>query len=242
MMKEKRGMTMEKAQILIVDDEWNMRNLLRVYLTRDGFGVIEADNGQEALSKIEVETVDLVILDIMMPGLDGWQVCQEIRKTLEVPILMLTARTEIKDKVKGLNLGADDYLIKPFASEELIARVQALLRRVDQDKPEVQDSSVIIAEDIKIDGTTREVSVKDHLVELTPKEFDALFTMMNHPGRVFSREILLDQVWGLDYLGDFRTVDTHIKNVREKMRKAGLTYNPIKTVWGVGYKFMGLEQ
>jgi two-component system response regulator ResD len=228
---------MDKFKVLVVDDEWNMRNLLRVYLTKDGFEVSEAKDGFEALSKIEHDTYDLIVLDIMMPGMDGWEVCAKVRQTQNIPILMLTARTEIKDKVHGLNIGADDYLIKPFASEELVARVQALLRRTVATKLNDQQSTCIVKQGIKVDVEKREIFIMDEPIELTPKEFDLFYTLIDHPGRVYSRDVLLEQVWGSDYFGDFRTVDTHVKNVREKVRKAGLTYNPIQTVWGVGYKF-----
>jgi two-component system response regulator ResD len=173
----------------------------------------------------------------MMPGMDGWQVCEQVRKTNSVPILMLTARTEIKDKVRGLNIGADDYLVKPFAKEELIARTQALLRRTETLKQTEKSAMTIVKLGIEMDEEKREVFILDQPIELTPKEFDLFYTLLKHPGRVYSREILLAQVWGDDYFGDFRTVDTHVKNVREKIRKAGLSYNPIQTVWGVGYKF-----
>ncbi|WP_227935946.1 response regulator transcription factor [Alkalihalobacillus deserti] len=228
---------MDKFKVLVVDDEWNMRNLLRVYLTKDGFEVSEAKDGLEALSKIEHNSYDLIILDVMMPGMDGWEVCKKIRLNQNILILMLTARTEIKDKVHGLNIGADDYLVKPFASEELVARVQALLRRTETTKLNEQQSTSIVKQGIKVDLEKREILIMDEFIELTPKEFDLFFTLIDHPGRVYSRERLLEQVWDVDYFGDFRTVDTHVKNVREKVRKAGLTYNPIQTVWGVGYKF-----
>jgi two-component system response regulator ResD len=228
---------MSRFHVLVVDDEWNMRNLLRVYLTKHDFAVSEAENGNEALSKMEQHSYDLIILDVMMPGMDGWQVCEQVRKTNSVPILMLTARTEIKDKVRGLNIGADDYLVKPFAKEELIARTQALLRRTETLKQTEKSAMTIVKLGIEMDEEKREVFILDQPIELTPKEFDLFYTLLKHPGRVYSREILLAQVWGDDYFGDFRTVDTHVKNVREKIRKAGLSYNPIQTVWGVGYKF-----
>ncbi|MGJ9385397.1 response regulator transcription factor [Salipaludibacillus sp. CF4.18] len=230
---------MSRSQVLIVDDEWNMRNLLRVYLTKGDFDVIEAKDGHDALSTIQHQTFDLIILDIMMPGMDGWEVCAHIRQTSQTPILMLTARTETKDKVQGLSMGADDYLVKPFEPEELMARVKALLRRSEVTNSK---STILSIQDMKIDPEKREVLIHDQLVELTPKEFDLLYALIAHPGRVYSREVLLDQIWGNDYFGDLRTVDTHVKNVREKIRKAGLSYSPIQTVWGVGYKSKDLEE
>ncbi|SDJ12399.1 response regulator transcription factor [Alteribacillus bidgolensis] len=227
---------MSRYSILVVDDEWNMRNLLRVYLSQEEFEVTEAVNGEEALARLASRTFDLVILDLMMPGVDGWEVCARIRQTNQVPILMLTARTETKDKVQGLNLGADDYLTKPFESEELVARVNALLRRVSIDYSEHTSSDILTFQDITIDPEKREVFVHDQVVDLTPKEFDLLYVLAKRPGRVFAREVLLNQVWGDDYFGDLRTVDTHVKKVREKVRKAGAVSNPIETVWGVGYK------
>jgi two-component system response regulator ResD len=232
---------MPKIHLLVVDDEWNMRNLLRIYLTKSGFQVTEASNAHEALKLIGQFPFDLVLLDIMMPDMDGWEVCRRIRETKQMPIIMLTARTETKDKVHGLNVGADDYLVKPFEPEELIARVFALLRRSNLIEPAAVWSKVISYSDLQIDPEARQVFVKEHPIELTPKEFDLLYFLAEHPNRAYSREILLEQVWGTDYFGDIRTVDTHIKNVREKIRKAELSYTPIQTVWGVGYKFLGSD-
>lgn len=233
---------MQKIQLLVVDDEWNMRNLLRIYLTKNGFGVSEAKNGHEALLLVDQHPFDLIILDVMMPDMDGWEVCAKIRETKQTPILMLTARTETKDKVHGLNIGADDYLVKPFEPEELIARVFALLRRVNlSESADLQPKNIILPEMV-IDPEGRKILVHDHSVEFTPKEFDLLHFLAVNPGRAFSRDNLLQRIWGDDYLGDVRTVDTHIKNVREKVRKAGLTYSPIQTVWGVGYKFEGPDE
>lgn len=229
---------MNKLKILIVDDEWNMRNLLKIYLIKNGFEVIEATNGAEAIGLARNETIDLIILDIMMPGMDGWQVCKSIREFNNVPILMLTARTDTKDKVKGLQMGADDYLSKPFEPDELVARVFALIRRnsiVQQSEPDIQKQFEF--EQLIIYKEGREVRVDGRIVDLTQKEFDLFCLFAEHPKRAYTREMLLDVVWGPDYLGDVRTVDTHIKNIREKTQKAELSYNPIQTVWGVGYKF-----
>ncbi|MUG73990.1 response regulator transcription factor [Paenibacillus sp. JMULE4] len=234
-------MPMPKIHALVVDDEWNMRNLLRIYLTKSGFQVSEASNGHEALALIEQQPFDLILLDIMMSGMDGWEVCKRIRKTSQTPILMLTARTETKDKVQGLNMGADDYLVKPFEPEELIARAFALLRRSSMaDATEIRPAAIVY-QDLQIDPDARQVMVKDQMIELTPKEFDLLRFLAQNPNRAFTREICLDQVWGSDYFGDTRTVDTHVKNIREKLRATGLSYVPIQTVWGVGYKFHPVE-
>lgn len=229
---------MKKFSILIVDDEWNMRNLIKIFLTKDGFDIKEASTGTEAIGYVRNGNFDLVILDIMMPGMDGWQVCHEIREFSQVPILMLTARTDTKDKVKGLQLGADDYLAKPFEPEEMVARVHALIRRNSL----VQQSGIVKSNQIQHDNLIinldgREVRINGEFAELTQKEFDLFCLLAGHPKRVYSREMLLDIVWGTDYFGDIRSIDTHIKNIREKIQKAGLSYNPIQTVWGIGYKF-----
>ncbi|MFT8321133.1 MAG: response regulator transcription factor [Bacillus sp. (in: firmicutes)] len=232
---------MNKLQVLIVDDEWNVRNLLRIYLTKNGFEVKEAKNGYEGVQLADQYSFDLIILDIMMPDLNGWEVCQKIRESKNTPILMLSARTEIKDKVKGLTEGADDYLVKPFDPEELMARAFALLRRssISQTTP-VQKTITYL--DLTIYPEGRQVLVQEHPVEFTPKEFELLLLLTEQPRRAFERETLLEMVWGIDYFGDFRTVDTHVKNIREKVRKAGLSFNPIQTVWGVGYKFQWAEE
>jgi two-component system response regulator ResD len=233
---------MEKFHILVVDDEWNMRNLLRIFLTKNEFEVRDARNGHEALSLVANHHFDVIILDVMMPGLDGWEVCTKIRETNQTPILMLTARNETKDKVHGLTIGADDYLVKPFETEELIARVIALLRRSQISDTNVIPSKTIRHHDITIDPEGREVFIMDKLVDCTPKEFELLYVLADQSKRAFTREALLEQIWGQDYFGDIRTVDTHVKNIRDKARKVGLTYNPIQTVWGVGYKFQGLDE
>ncbi|MFA7746156.1 response regulator transcription factor [Salinicoccus roseus] len=225
-----------KSKILVVDDEWNMRNLVKIYLSKENFQVDEAVDGDEAIKMARQIPYDLMVLDIMLPDIDGWEVCKTVRKSSQVPILMLTARNDIKDRVHGLNLGADDYLIKPFAPEELVARVNVLLRRQHVEKEETNSNQLHFG-DLSIDNESREVRHKGVLVELTPKEFDILYSVASQPKRVFTREILLDKIWDNDEFRDFRAIDTHVKNIREKVRKVGLSYNPIKTVWGVGYKF-----
>lgn len=226
-----------KLQVLVVDDEWNMRNLLRIYLMKEGFEIQEASTGSEALSIIKKQAFDVILLDVMMPDMDGWQVCRKIRETSTVPVLMLTARTETKDKVQGLGLGADDYVTKPFDPEELMARIYALLRRSALTQTQTVAETRFEFPGISIQPEGRQVSVQGHALEVTQKEFDLLVTLAGKSQRVFTREELVEKVWGFDYFGEYRVVDTHIKNIREKVQKAGLFYNPIQTVWGIGYKF-----
>ncbi|MDX8362474.1 response regulator transcription factor [Cytobacillus sp. IB215316] len=230
-----------KKQILVVDDEINMRNLIKIHLSKD-YEVYEADNGLEGLSvvKRKYQMLDLLILDIMMPQLDGWEVCKEIRQNLNIsiPVLMLTARDEVADRVKGLEIGADDYLSKPFAPEELQARVNALIRRSSASRHENNYDGFLIFGDgiLTIDSTSREVRINDVLIDLTPKEFELIHLLALHPNKVYTRDILLDTVWGYNEPTELRTVDTHIKNIRVKMKKLQISFNPIKTVWGVGYR------
>lgn len=228
---------MKKLQILMVDDDWKLRNLLRIYLSKEGFDTVEAADGHEALLKIQNQSFDLVILDVMMPNMDGWQVCQSIRKTQSVLILMLTALGETKEKVQGLELGADDYLTKPFDPEELIARVHALIRRASTASSNQTENDVLNFPSLTIDRDGRQAFVHHERIELTQKEFDLFATLAINNGRVLSREQLIEKIWGYDFEGDARVVDIHIKNIREKLKKSGLTYNPIQTSWGVGYKF-----
>ncbi len=231
---------MQKKNILIVDDEWNMRNLLKHFLQKENWMIDEASSGFEALQKIKTAQFQLIILDVMMPGMDGWEVCKQIREHSNVPILLLTARNETKDKVHGLNLGADDYLTKPFDKEELVARVNALLRRVNP-ATDTKESRLAIGE-ISIDSECREVYVNDKQVSLTPKEYELFYLLAKNPNRAYSREDLLEQVWGHDFFGDSRTVDQHVKNIREKVKKMGCSFNPIQTVWGLGYKLQGMDK
>ncbi|QWU15404.1 DNA-binding response regulator, OmpR family, contains REC and winged-helix (wHTH) domain [Paenibacillus sophorae] len=228
---------MSKLQVLIVDDEWNMRNLLRIYLMKEGFQIKEASTGLEALSMVKKHSFDIILLDVMMPDMDGWQVCKAIRETETVPILMLTARTETKDKIHGLGIGADDYLTKPFDSEELLARMYSLIRRSTITQTSLPQQWVLEFPQMTIIPDAREVRIQEELIDFTPKEFDLLAVLAQSRQRAFSREELVERIWGYDYEGEVRVVDTHIKNIREKLQKAGMTYNPIQTVWGVGYKF-----
>jgi two-component system response regulator ResD len=228
---------MEKLQALVVDDEWNMRNLLRIFLAKNGFDIVEAKNGLEAVREAEVRDFDIIILDIMMPGMDGWEVCKKIRQKYNTPILMLTARTDTADKVNGFHLGADDYLVKPFETDELIARVHALIRRATVTQAKEHQSKKVEYAELVIYPEARHVEIQGKIVEYTQKEFDLLCLLAENPNRAYTRDMLLEKLWGHDFFGDARTVDTHIKNIREKAQKAGLSYNPIQTVWGVGYKF-----
>ncbi|WP_307588258.1 response regulator transcription factor [Paenibacillus wynnii] len=228
---------MSKLQVLIVDDEWNMRNLLRIYLMKEGFRIQEASTGLEALSMIKKHEFDIILLDVMMPDMDGWQVCKVVRETLTVPILMLTARTETKDKIHGLGMGADDYLTKPFEPEELLARIYSLIRRSTITQVSQPQQWVMEFPQLSILPDAREVRIQDLAVDFTQKEFDLLVVLAQSSQRAFTREELVERLWGHDYEGEIRVVDTHIKNIREKLQKAGMSYNPIQTVWGVGYKF-----
>jgi len=224
--------TFTNKKVLIVDDEEQMRELLRAYLEKTELYVEEASDGLEALKKIKSEHFDLVILDVMMPEMDGLSACIEIRKFSQVPIIMLTARSEELDRVHGLEIGADDYLVKPFSPRELIARVKALLRR-SQINNKVEEEFIKVGKLI-INPKRRNVKLEHDEIPLTPKEYDLLLFLVNHPNQVWTREQLLEQVWGYDFYGSLRTVDTHIKTLRMKLGDFG-TY--IFTIWGIGYKF-----
>jgi len=222
------------STILVVEDEESVRELVRMYLENEGFRVETASDGEEALNKVKANTPDLIVLDVMLPKFDGWTVCKEVKKTSSVPIIMLSARAEEFDRVLGLELGADDYIPKPFSPREMVARVRAVLRRAGSN-PEA-GGRVITYLDLTIDHDASRVVIRDKEVAMTPKEFELLWFLACHPGRVYSREQLLEEVWGYEYLGDARTVDTHIKRLREKLH-ANDEALYIKTVWGRGYKF-----
>ncbi|UKJ83964.1 response regulator transcription factor (plasmid) [Priestia megaterium] len=223
--------------ILIVEDEEYMLDLLKIHLS-DEYTITEARDGQIALDYIENQVFDLVVLDIMLPHVDGWTVCERILQKGNTPIIMLTARSELYDKVKGLELGADDYLIKPFEFEELKARIKALLRRYDriQKRDESNNQITFLNGRFVIDNESRQLSVNNQVVELTAKEFSLLALLASQPQRVFTREILLDNIWEMYESRDLRTVDTHVKNIRTKLKKIDKEINLIKTVWGIGYK------
>lgn len=226
----------DRQKILIVDDEENICELVRLYIEKDGFRAVIAGNGNEALAKFESEKPDLILLDIMLPGKDGWQVCREIRAQSNVPIIMLTAKGETFDKVLGLELGADDYVVKPFEPKELIARIRAVLRRstAAADEPEAEDE--ILFDGLRINQSTYEVYIDDKKIEMPPKEFELLYFLAKNTNKVFTRDQLLDEIWGYEFFGDSRTVDVHIKRIREKIEGENRTW-ALKTVWGVGYKF-----
>ncbi len=219
-------------RVLIVDDEVQMRQLLSIYLGQYQYQIDEACNGKEALHKISISEYDLVILDVMMPIMDGWETLENIRKVSDVPIIMLTAKGQIEDKVIGLTSGADDYLVKPFEEAELMARIEALLRRIQKKT----DGDTLKYKGILIGLTSREVSYQNEEINLTQTEFDLLRVFVEHKGKVLSREQLVDQVWGIDFMGEDRTIDSHVKNLREKLKKAGIEETIIQTVWGIGYK------
>ncbi|MEE1280993.1 MAG: response regulator transcription factor [Acutalibacteraceae bacterium] len=223
-----------KKKILIVDDDTNICELLRLYIDKDGFDVAIANTGTQALKLFEQEKPDLIMLDIMLPELDGWQVCREIRKTSQVPIIMLTAKGEVFDKILGLELGADDYVVKPFESKEIVARIHAVLRRTSANEaPNVKE---VTWDKLSINLTNYELKVDGVQVDTPPKEMELLYHLASNPNRVFTRDALLDEVWGFDYYGDSRTVDVHVKRLREKIDGVSPQWE-LKTVWGVGYKF-----
>jgi DNA-binding response OmpR family regulator len=221
------------SKVLVVDDEDHIVELARLYLTREGYEVEGVGDGSLALARFNQVKPDLVVLDIMLPGADGLAICKEIRKQSQVPIIMLTARDEVTDKVVGLEVGADDYLTKPFHPQELVARAKALLRRarVEPDAPKL-----VRAGKLEIDLERHEVRHGQAKVQLRPKEFDLLTLLARHPGRVFQRAELLDLVWGYDFPGYTRTVDVHVQQLREKLAAAGVTTPNIETIWGVGYR------
>ncbi len=226
---------MDKGKILVADDDNNIAELLRLYLEKEGYGVVIAADGEEALARFTPESPDIVLLDIMMPKLDGWQVLREIRKKSNVPIIMLTAKGETFDKVLGLELGADDYVVKPFETKEIVARIKAVLRRAGK-VGELPDSKEVSYPKLVVNMTKYELKVDGKVVDTPPKELELLFHLASNPNRVYTRDQLLDEVWGFEYYGDSRTVDVHIKRLREKLEGVSDRWT-LKTVWGVGYKF-----
>ena len=219
-------------KILIVEDEANIRELLRLYLEREGYIVLEAENGVEGIKLWKSEKPDMLLLDVMMPVMDGWAVCKEIRAESDVPIIMLTAKGETADRVSGLEMGADDYIVKPLEMPEVIARVRAVFRRMaPDDAPEK-----LSFDNLVIDKQAYDLVIKGKRVDAPPKEIELLYYLASSPNRVFTRAQLLDDVWGFDYFGDTRTVDVHVKRLREKLEGVSDKWE-LKTVWGVGYKF-----
>lgn len=222
-----------KLKILIVDDDVHIAELISLYLNKEGYETREVYNGRNAINEFSSFSPHLVLLDIMLPEIDGYQVCREIRQISSVPIIMLTAKGEVFDKVLGLELGADDYIVKPFDSKELVARVKAVLRRYEN--KESQSNKQIVYPNLTINQSTYIVTYHGKDLELPPKEFELLNFIAQHPNQVFTREQLLDKIWGYEFMGDTRTVDVHIKRIREKMPYDDVW--GVKTVWGVGYKF-----
>ena len=219
-------------KILIVEDEANIRELLRLYLEREGYTVLEAENGVEGIKKWKSDKPDMLLLDVMMPVMDGGAVCREIRAESDVPIIMLTAKGETADRVSGLEMGADDYIVKPLEMPEVIARVRAVFRRMaPDDAPEK-----LSFDNLVIDKQAYDLVIKGKRVDAPPKEIELLYFLASSPNRVFTRAQLLDDVWGFDYFGDTRTVDVHVKRLREKLEGVSDKWE-LKTVWGVGYKF-----
>lgn len=225
-------MSKENLTILIIDDDTNIRTLIQLYLEKEGFDVISAARGDEGLEAFKRTPPNLVLLDIMLPGTDGWQVCREIRKISSIPIIMLTAKEETFDKVLGLELGADDYVTKPFDPKELVARIKAVARRA---APQSEPQQEVAYPGLVVSLSNYTVHLHGQVLDLPPKELELLYFLVSHPGKVFTREQLLEHVWGYDYYGDSRTVDVHIKRLREKLGTEEMWQ--LKTVWGVGYKF-----
>ena len=222
-----------KSRVLAIDDDVNICELLRLYLEKEGYEVRTANNGINAVDIFREFTPNIVILDIMLPGTDGWQVCREIRKLSNIPIIMLTAKGETFDKVLGLELGADDYIVKPFEPKELVARVKAVLRRYEHKD---MDTREVVYPNLIINKSDYTVKIAGKVLELPPKELELLFFLASNPNKVFTREQLLEHVWGFDFYGDSRTVDVHVKRLREKIELENQMWQ-LKTVWGVGYKF-----
>ena len=225
---------MSAGKILVVDDDQNICELLRLYIEKEGFTVYIANDGRSALEIFEEQNPDLVMLDIMLPELDGWQVCREIRKKSQCPIIMLTAKGEVFDKVLGLELGADDYVVKPFETKEVVARIKAVLRRYGGNEEE--QVKEVRYDKLSINLTNYELKVDGVTIDTPPKEMELIYHLASNPNRVFTRDQLLDEVWGFDYYGDSRTVDVHVKRLREKLEGVSDKW-ALKTVWGVGYKF-----
>lgn len=224
-------------KILVVDDDLNICELLKLYLENEGYTAYVANDGQAAVDMFNEKSPDLVLLDIMLPKIDGWQVCREIRKTSSVPIIMLTAKGETFDKVLGLELGADDYVTKPFDSKEVMARIKAVLRRAKgESENSASEKKIVKYDKLEINIENYELKVDGKVIDTPPKELELIYHFASNPNRVYTRDQLLDEVWGFDYYGDSRTVDVHVKRLREKLEGVSDKWS-LKTVWGVGYKF-----
>ena len=225
---------MAGIKILVVDDDSNICELLRLYLEKEGFDAVIASDGAQAVAVFDTEKPDLILLDVMMPLLDGWQVCREIRKKSQCPIIMITAKGEVFDRVLGLELGADDYVVKPFETKEVIARIKAVLRRSGVN--EAKKVRQVEYDGLYINMENYELKVHGKTVDTPPKEMELIYHLASNPNRVYTRDQLLDEVWGFEYYGDSRTVDVHVKRLREKLDGVSEQWT-LKTVWGVGYKF-----
>lgn len=230
---------LSRQKILIVDDDNNIAELISLYLTKECYDTLIVNDGEEALNAFETYSPSLILLDLMLPGIDGYQVCREIRSKSGVPIIMLSAKGEIFDKVLGLELGADDYIMKPFDSKELVARVKAVLRRYQAPQKEEVSSKVEVKlveyPDLSVNLSNYSVYLLGKAIEMPPKELELLYFLASSPNQVFTREQLLDHIWGYEYVGDTRTVDVHVKRIREKIGDS--EYWNLSTVWGIGYKF-----
>ncbi|MCC2232363.1 MAG: response regulator transcription factor [Lachnospiraceae bacterium] len=228
---------MPKQKILIVDDDTNISELISLYLNKECFETRCEENGEDALKAFSEFHPDLILLDLMLPGMDGYQVCREIRRHSQTPIIMLSAKGEVFDKVLGLELGADDYIIKPFDSKELVARVKAVLRRTFVEKPEEpkEEGQIVHLPDLTVNLTNYSVTCMGEHLDMPPKELELLYFLASSPNQVFTREQLLDHIWGYEYVGDSRTVDVHIKRLREKLKDHDAW--SLSTVWGIGYRF-----
>ena len=222
--------------ILVVEDDRNICDLIHMYLVKEGFDVRIAGDGGKAIEEFQKQVPDLILLDIMLPVMDGWSVCAKIRETSKVPIIMLTAKGEVFDRIQGLEMGADDYVVKPFETKEVIARIGAVLRRSGKQGEDKNESKEVHYENLSINLTNYELKVNGVQVDTPPKEMELIYHLASNPNRVFTRDQLLDEVWGFDYYGDSRTVDVHVKRLREKLEGASDKW-ALKTVWGVGYKF-----
>ncbi|OGO77240.1 MAG: DNA-binding response regulator [Clostridiales bacterium GWB2_37_7] len=224
---------MQNVRVLLIEDEDRIREMIKDYLENEGYIVEEAENGSVGLEKFKVASYTIILLDVMLPGIDGWTVCREVRNSSDVPIIMLTARGEEYDKLFGFELGADDYLTKPFSPKELVARMKAVLKR-GKGSQNSNEKSIFEYKSLWINMDSRKVTIDGETVDMTPKEFDLLSFFVNNPDKVFTREHLLNKVWGYEFGGDYRTVDTHVKMLRESLKRYR---SIIVTVWGVGYKF-----
>ena len=229
---------MDREKILIVDDDRNICELLRLYLEKEGYETYLAHDGESAIAVHDEMDIDLVLLDVMMPRVDGWEACRRIRAKKETPIIMLTAKGETFDKVLGLELGADDYIVKPFDTKEVVARIKAVLRRAGRTYSAKEESNEgeLVFENLVVNITKYELKVRDEVVDTPPKEMELLYYLSKNANKVFTRDALLDEVWGFEYYGDSRTIDVHIKRLREKLEGVSEKWS-LKTVWGVGYKF-----